>query len=140
MGAGPLKGVAKRALGLLLIASLPILPGCWDRKELNEIALIRAIGIDRTEDGQIEVALLQAIPQRAGMPGSGKKRGSKGCSRPRASHPRGEVEIAAKLGRKIFAGHQEVVVLGKRLARKGIGRPWTSSRGSRRCGRMPWCS
>src|SRR5690606_23548777 len=75
MGAGPLKGGGKRALCLLWVASLLILSGCWDRKELNEIALIRAIGIDRTEDGQVEVTLLQAIPQRAEDAGGGEKPG-----------------------------------------------------------------
>ena len=123
MGAGQLKGGGIRALGLLLIASLLILPGCWDRKELNEIALIRAIGIDRTEDGQIEVALLQAIPQRAEDAGGGEKTG--GTQRVLTARsiniPEAKAKLQQVLGREIFTGDQEVVVFGKGIARSGIG-------------------
>ncbi|GAA5345513.1 Ger(x)C family spore germination protein [Planifilum fimeticola] len=123
MGAVPIKGGGKRALGLLLIASLLILPGCWDRKELNEIALIRAIGIDRAEDGQIEVSLLQAIPQRAEDAGGGEKTG--GTQRVLTARsiniPEAKEKLQQMLGREIFTGHQEVVVFGERFARAGIG-------------------
>jgi spore germination protein KC len=116
----------KRALCLLLIASLPILPGCWDRKELNEIALIRAVGIDRTEDGQIEVTILQAIPVRAGTEGGGGGNGGGGgqqqliLSARGVTIPEAKAKLQEKMGRRIFTGHQEVVVLGKRLAKTGI--------------------
>ncbi|MFC7441081.1 Ger(x)C family spore germination protein [Laceyella putida] len=123
MRAGRLKGAGKRALCLLLIASLPILPGCWDRKELNEIALIRALGIDRTEDGQIEMTLLQAIPQRVGTDsgtGGGGKQQQMVLSARGVTIPEAQSKLQEKMGRRIFMGHQEVVVLGKRLAKTGI--------------------
>ncbi len=116
--AGPLKGVAKRMLCLLLIASLPILPGCWDRKELNEIALIRAIGIDQTEEGQIEVTLLQALPHRSGTQGVGGKQ--RVLTAQSVTIPEAKSILQQKMSRKIFVGHQEVILLGKRLAKKGI--------------------
>ncbi|GGE15308.1 spore germination protein KC [Marinithermofilum abyssi] len=123
-----LKGAGKRALCLLLMASLPILPGCWDRKELNEIALIRAVGIDRTEDGQIEVTILQAIPVRAGTGGEGGGGGGGGgggsqqmvLSARGITIPEAKAKLQEKMGRRIFTGHQELVVLGKRLAKTGI--------------------
>ncbi len=102
--AGPLKGVGKRMLCLLLIASLPILPGCWDRKELNEIALIRAIGIDQTEEGQIEVTLLQALPHRAGTRGGEEAGEAKGSHGPKRHDSRSEIDIAAEDGPKNFRG------------------------------------
>lgn len=122
MGAGPLKGGGKRALCLLWVASLLILSGCWDRKELNEIALIRAIGIDRTEDGQVEVTLLQAIPQRAEDAGGGEKTGGtqRVLSARSINIPEAKAKLQQKLGREIFTGHQEVVVFGERMARTGI--------------------
>ena len=113
-----LKEVAKRVLCLLLVVSLPILPGCWDRKELNEIALIRAIGIDRTEDGQIEVTLLQAIPHRVGTKEAGGKQ--RVLAAKSLTIPEAKDMLQQKMARKIFVGHQEVIVLGKRLAKKGI--------------------
>jgi len=123
MRAGHLKGAGKRALCLLLIVSLPILPGCWDRKELNEIALIRAVGIDRTEDGQIEVTILQAIPVRASTESGGGGGGGQQqmiLSARGITIPEAKAKLQEKMGRRIFTGHQEVVVLGKRLAKTGI--------------------
>jgi spore germination protein KC len=124
MRTGHLKGVGKRALCLLLVVSLPILPGCWDRMELNEIALIRAVGIDRTEDGQIEVTILQAIPVRTGTEGGG---GGGGGGRQQTvlsaqavTIPEANAKLQEKMGRRIFVGHQEVIVLGKRMANTGI--------------------
>jgi spore germination protein KC len=120
---GRLKKVGKRALSLLLIASLPILPGCWDRMELNEIALIRAIGVDRTEDGQIEVTILQAIPVRAGSEAGGGGEGKKQqmiLTARGITIPEAKSKLQQKMGRRIFSGHQEVIVIGKRMAKTGI--------------------
>lgn len=117
-----LKETGKRALFLLLIASLPILPGCWDRMELNEIALIRAFGVDRTEGGQIEVTILQAIPQRVGAEGGGAegKKQQMILSARGVTIPEAKSKLQEKMGRRIFTGHQEVIVFGKWLAKTGI--------------------
>jgi len=124
MRAGRLKQAGKRALCLLLIASLPINSGCWDRKELNEIALIRAVGIDRTEDGLIEVTVLQALPVRAGTEGGagggGEGKQQRILSARDITIPEAKEKLQEKMGRRIFTGHQEMVVLGKRLAETGI--------------------
>ncbi len=125
MRAGHLKGAGKRALCLLLMVSLPILPGCWDRKELNEIALIRALGIDRTEDGDFEVTILQAIPMRVSEGGGSGGGGGGGpqqmvLSARGVTIPEAKSKLQEKMGRRIFTGHQEVIVLGKRLAQTGI--------------------
>ena len=127
MKAGPLNRTGKKILGLLLAISLPILPGCWDQTELNEIALIRAVGIDRTEDGQIEVTVLQAIPVSAGTnSGSGGAGGGGGKDRQvvlsaqAPTIPEAKEQLQEKMGRRLFVGHQEVVVFGKRIAESGI--------------------
>ncbi|WP_126426973.1 Ger(x)C family spore germination protein [Brevibacillus marinus] len=121
MRAGRMKKAGKRALCLLLMVSLPILPGCWDRMELNEIALIRSLGVDRTEDGQFEVTILQAIPLRVGTEGGGG--GGKQqmvLSAQGVTIPEAISKLQQKMGRRIFTGHQEVIVFGKRLAKTGI--------------------
>ena len=39
----------KKYIFVLLILSL-VLTGCWDRRELNEIAITLALGIDKVDD------------------------------------------------------------------------------------------
>lgn len=36
---------------LLLVFSLAVLPGCWSSKELNELAVVMALGIDTAPQG-----------------------------------------------------------------------------------------
>ena len=42
-----------------------LLSGCWDQKELNDIALIDGVGIDKAKDGQVEVTVSIASPPSA---------------------------------------------------------------------------
>jgi spore germination protein KC len=53
--------------------SLFLLTGCWDRVELNDVALIRGIGLDKNEDNRIEVTAEISIPtiQSGGSQGGG---------------------------------------------------------------------
>ena len=39
----------KKCMFVLLILSL-FLTGCWDRRELNELGITMALGIDKVED------------------------------------------------------------------------------------------
>lgn len=41
----------RRFLCILLIISLIPLSGCWSRKELNDLALVMALGIDLVPEG-----------------------------------------------------------------------------------------
>ncbi len=34
-----------------LLLNITILSGCWSKKDLNELAIVTAIGIDKMEDG-----------------------------------------------------------------------------------------
>ncbi|MCC9023443.1 Ger(x)C family spore germination protein [Bacillus nakamurai] len=42
----------KCILALCMMISILFLSGCWDKRELTEMAIISAIGIDRTDDGK----------------------------------------------------------------------------------------
>lgn len=43
--------MCRRFLCVLLVMSLVPLTGCWSRKELNELALVMALGIDLVPEG-----------------------------------------------------------------------------------------
>lgn len=50
----------------LLIFIIMLLSGCWDRQELNDLALIMAAGFDIKSDHKIELSVLVFIPKGGG--------------------------------------------------------------------------
>ncbi|MGO1528966.1 Ger(x)C family spore germination protein, partial [Senegalia sp. (in: firmicutes)] len=40
----------KIILLLIIIISINLITGCWDKRELSELSIASAIGIDRVED------------------------------------------------------------------------------------------
>lgn len=58
----------KRVLTCLtVILLLSMLTGCWNRKELNTLSVVQAVGIDRLEDGQFSVSVQILIPSAGSM-------------------------------------------------------------------------
>lgn len=106
-------------LFFFLYMSPCLLTGCWDRVELNDVALIRGIGLDQKEDNRIEVTVEIAIPQmQSGGEGGGDQtmiRTGQGFTIADALE-----HLKEKIPRKIFWGHSEVIVIGEKLAEEGI--------------------
>jgi spore germination protein KC len=113
----------RRWLSLLLTFTLLLLlTGCWDRRELNELAISVAIGIDKVgSQYQVTVQVVQ--------PGvvAAKKGGSGGATPVTMSQAKGATifeairKMATDSPRKIYAAHLRVAVIGEELAREGIG-------------------
>lgn len=115
----------KRTLPLLLFTIL--LTGCWDRHELNELALVRGVGLDLLENGLIELSVEVTLPQPAsGSQTSESQVGSAGTTQStvRSGQGRTITEALEKLQklipRKIFWGHAEVIIINQKLARNKI--------------------
>lgn len=106
------------------ILLLVLLPGCWNRRELNTLAIVQAIGIDRTEDGQINVSLQILIPSAIKSSTSEKAGGSNSVW---VVTSKGETIFDAlrnasmQTDRKAFFPHNMVYVLSEEIAREGIG-------------------
>lgn len=111
-------------LRFLLILLIPgMITGCWDRKEMDELALVMASGIDLTEDGQLEITVQIALP--TGIPSAVQSGGSD--KKPIiviSSTGKNSSEILGKMqqqmSRTIHFGHRSVIVFGERYARKGV--------------------
>lgn len=69
----------KRGLSLLLVfvMSLP-LAGCWDRRELEEIAFMLAMGVDKGEKSTYAVTFMIALPAKLAGGGGGEGGGGGG--------------------------------------------------------------
>ncbi|PAK38788.1 spore gernimation protein KC, partial [Priestia megaterium] len=58
---------------LLMILVTVLLSSCWSRKELTDLAIVSAMGVDKTEDGRYTVTLQIINPGNVagGMQGGG---------------------------------------------------------------------
>ncbi|MNO27680.1 Spore germination protein B3 precursor [compost metagenome] len=109
--------------GLVILVILCLTTGCWDRREMDDLALVMASGIDLTEDGQIEITLQIALP--TGIP-SAVTAGSSG-KRPIVviSGKGNDIQevlggLQQQMSRYIYFGHREIFVIGEHCAREGV--------------------
>lgn len=116
-----------RAFILLLAAASLLLTGCWDRTEVNDMALITAAGIDRKDERTVVLSVQLFIPRASdgaqqGMDG-GARTGNGTTLVRSAEGPTIAAAMARlqeKLPRRIFWGHTEVFIFGRHLAEEGI--------------------
>jgi spore germination protein KC len=107
---------------LLAFTLLLPLTGCWDRREINELAISVAIGIDKV-DSQYQVTVQVVKPGEF----AAKKGGNSGSTPVTMYQAKGATifEAIRKMTtvspRKIYAAHLRVAVIGEELAREGIG-------------------
>lgn len=114
------------ALLSILIASS--LPGCWNRRELNTLAIVVAMGLDQApEKGKVEVIAQIVKPGEitppSGKGGGGRSAGSKPVVVLTTS---GDTVFDAvrnavlQMDRRLFWPHAKVIVVGEELARSGV--------------------
>ncbi len=106
---------------LLLILSIILLTtGCWNRKELNQLAIVAAVGVDKGDDQKIQLTIQIIKPGTLKEGGSGTEKPvwiikSSGNTVFEAVR-----NFVAKSGRKLFWPHTMVIVIGDKIAKEGI--------------------
>jgi spore germination protein KC len=114
----------KRKILILLIwiLTIPIISGCWNQKELTDIAFVMGMGIDKGEDDDIKVTLQIVIPGNVSI---GQTAGGQGLPvvvyRSSGSNVTEAVRKATqKIPRKLYYAHLNIVAFNEELAREGI--------------------
>jgi spore germination protein KC len=111
---------------LVLILSNLFLSGCWDRQELNDLAMVTAAGIDQTSDETIELSVLVYIPKGGGGElGTASSGGGVGTQKlVRSATGKTMAEAMAKLQellpRHIFWGICKVFIIDADVGKEGI--------------------
>lgn len=108
--------------GLLLALSLTLLTGCWNSRELNELAIAVALGFDKTDHNHYVVSVQLVNPGEISTKGGG------GGNRSPVSTFRMEGrsvfealrKMTTELNRKIYLSHLRLIVFGEDLAKEGI--------------------
>jgi spore germination protein KC len=104
-----------------------ILTGCWDMKEVNDIAFVLATGIDK-ESNKYRVTLQIALPGQLGQAGStggsggasgGNKSGLVTSATGNSIREANEKQQLA-LSRQLNFSHRRVILIGENMAKAGI--------------------
>jgi len=116
----------KAALLLLIVASSWSISGCWDRKEINDVAFVMGTAID-LEDKQYKITVQFPLPGQlggiGGAGGGGGTSGSKSWYQDSAVAEVGRIAVEAQqasISRALYFGHRRVILLGEELARQGV--------------------
>lgn len=124
---GTLARWGRRLLPLVAAGTFLLLAGCWDRTEVNDLALVTGAAIDQVDDAHIELTIQIFIPQGTsggGLTGSQKQTGGSQISYTVSATGTNIAEaishLQEKMPRKIFWGHSEIFLFGEKAARNGI--------------------
>lgn len=106
---------------LLLI--VPLLGGCWNQKELTELAFVMGVGIDKGKHGQKYLGTFQiVIPGNVSLGQAGGGQGlpiavysSEGENMTAAAR-----NVTKKIPRRLYYGHTNLLVISEDLAREGV--------------------
>jgi spore germination protein KC len=107
---------------LIVLMTLPVLlSGCWSKKELTDLAIVAALGVDKTDDGKY-VLTLQII--NPGNVAGGIRGGGGGTESPPitvySATGNNLVEASrratSKISRRLYYAHTNLVVVGENLA------------------------
>ncbi|MFC3746084.1 Ger(x)C family spore germination protein [Paenibacillus sp. GCM10012306] len=110
---------------MMLVLILTLLTGCWSKVEVSDVAMVTAVGLDKTDKGKIQLSLELAVPRLLGVTNQtgGEKLETKAGWILSAE---GETILEAyryiqqKVQRKIVFYHSKVIVIGEKLARSGM--------------------
>ena len=113
---------------MVMLLSILLLSGCWDRKELQDIDIVSAIGIDAGDDDVENRYLVTVQVINEGLIAGGAQKGGIGNASPvTIFSAQGSTvaealrKIAPKLPQELFFPHIQLMVLGEELAKeKGI--------------------
>jgi len=109
------------------ILAMATLAGCWDRREINDIAFVLGSAVDKKGD-QYVASIQLALPSQMG--GAGSTGGGGGTSGSKSwmllSHSGDTVRMAnyeeqLYTSRQLFFAHRRVLLVGEEMAREGIG-------------------
>ncbi|MGK5510978.1 Ger(x)C family spore germination protein [Brevibacillus formosus] len=111
----------RKGMCLMAIVILVLLTGCWNRRELNDLAIVMGTGIDKI-DGEYVVSAQIVNPGAVASKESGKISQSAVAtySMRGTSIFEGIRRMTTETPRRLYFSHIQVLVLGEQVARDGI--------------------
>ncbi|EEG78077.1 Ger(x)C family spore germination protein [Dethiobacter alkaliphilus] len=112
----------RQLITAILILTLPLFAGCWDQVEIEDLAVVRAIGLDYLPGRQSPYLVTLAIKRPAGIDEQG---GAGGEPTIIYSGVGASVDLAIQqatnsMSKTIFLAHAEVYLVGEEAAKAGV--------------------
>jgi len=108
----------KKCIVTLLFLTL-FLSGCWDRRELNELGIAMAIGIDKIENEYV-ISAQVVVPSEVSMKGSTGRSAVTLYTAPGETVYEAIRKMTKNAPRKMYPGHLQILVINEDLAKEGI--------------------
>jgi spore germination protein KC/spore germination protein len=112
-------------LAVITMLSSIILTGCWDRREINDIAFVLSSAFDRSADNQYRFSAMFALPgHMGGEGGGGGGTGGKNSyfidSETGSTVHQSLFRLQKRMSRRAFFGHRRSIIISEALAKDGI--------------------
>jgi len=114
----------KKIVAVVMALNMIFLSGCWDTRELNELGLVMAVGVDKKKDGEYFTVTAQ-IAKPSSAAGQGGKSGG-GDQPVWVGSADGNTifeairNLAKFSSRRIMWAHNNVIIIGESLAEDDI--------------------
>lgn len=109
-----------RFIYLLLVFSLVFVSGCWDLREAAELEYVQVCGIDLNEKGHVVLTIQTPVLESLSPKSKGKAETSKSISISGKTTAEAAFRYVDTIGRELFWGHLQVLVIGEEAAKKGV--------------------
>ena len=122
--------MSKKFFCSVLTLLLLLLVGCQNNRDINSLAVVVALGLDKAEDGKIEFTVQIIGPLKQGSSISGLSSSENGSSLAINVSSEGATVFEAarnlipKLSKKAYYSHLQLLVIGEDMAKQGIDMIW----------------
>ncbi|MCD1258324.1 Ger(x)C family spore germination protein [Paenibacillus athensensis] len=107
--------------GAAVLLVLTLASGCWSKKELNELALVVAMGVDKADNGfRISVQIVSPS-QVAGKKSFGNRAPVVTYTMTGPTIPEALRRLSRVSPRRLYLSHVRILVFGEEVARAGLG-------------------
>ncbi|EJL46999.1 putative spore germination protein YfkR [Brevibacillus agri] len=110
---------------VVLLMGMLVVSGCWDRREVNDMAIVIAMAMDKEPNGHyrlsVQVPLVSSLGSTSG--GGGGTSGDKTYyvdSAVGKTIREANSMIQSRMSRELYYSHHRMIVIGEQLAKEGM--------------------
>ncbi len=103
---------------IFLLFSTTSLTGCWDYREINELAIVAGIAVDKSDDGNKYILTAEIVDLRgAGKENKVQSKKVQAEGKSFSDAVRNAIKISAK---HLYWSHADIVIISQEVAKEGI--------------------
>jgi spore germination protein KC len=121
--------VLKKTACVILALMTVMLTGCWNNRNITDLAIVTGIGIDKASDGNVEFTAQIISPSKSGGSQSGSGSSQSSGTTINVSAEGATVFDAARnlipsLSQKAYYAHVQLLIIGEDAAKNGLDKIW----------------